>query len=468
MGQKRGVFWIYTISTLISLPACQYPEELYFVPPPSSPYCETHYCPNIGHIEGRLCSYTHGHWMEGVEVSIALENETLREHTDATGFFRFSSVPTGAHTVQVHNHPTVTSYDVFLYRGHTVHLGPNHCDVSFGELKGRACGPTGRWLTQASVSIEVGDDILETQTNQNGYFYLEQIPVGSHSVKIEQGAFQTSFHTIIEENTLTTVPQPICIPHTTKMAVVTGVFDQVQLVLLELGYSIRNHYTDRNVEITYPQDSEGTVDLVNGSNSDYWLSDFLSDPVWMSEYDIILLNCGSTDSLLRNDNPIRENAIENLRNFVNNGGSIYSSDWASDIIRSAFPNRINFLGNDNEFGHSRLGMETPLQSAQILDWGLMLNLGQTTVELNLNLPLWSVVEPATLQPDNLRILVQGNVFHYDPSDYSLVHDDLEIIHSPLIVQFEYGAGRVLYTAAHTESQTTYDLKRVLDHIIFEL
>jgi hypothetical protein len=188
----------------------------------------------------------------------------------------------------------------------------------------------------------------------------------------------------------------------------------------------------------------------------------------MSEYDIILLNCGLTDSLLRANSEVAEQALQNLRDYVDVGGSIYSSDWASEVIRSAFPNRINFLGNDNEFGHSRIGMEHSHQPAQVLDSDLEASLGQSNLQINLNLPLWSVLEPTEYQPDDLAVLVQGDVFHYDPNDYSVVNTDLEIIHSPLIVHFDHGAGRVLYTSAHTESQTTHDLERVLNYIIFEL
>ena len=175
-----------------------------------------------------------------------------------------------------------------------------------------------------------------------------------------------------------------------------------------------------------------------------------------------------TDSLLRSESQDAEQALQNLRDYVDAGGSIYSSDWASEVIRSAFPDRINFLGDDTEFGHSRIGMEHSHQPAQVLDSNLEASLGQSDVQINLNLPLWSVLEPTNSQPEDLKVLVQANVFHYDPTDYSVVNDDLEVIHSPLIVHFDHGAGRVLYTSAHTESQTTQDLERVLNYIIFEL
>ena len=113
-------------------------------------------------------------------------------------------------------------------------------------------------------------------------------------------------------------------------------------------------------------------------------------------------------------------------------------------------------------------MEHSHQPAQVLDDDLAASLGQSNLQINLNLPLWSVLEPTEHQPDDLTVLVQGDVFHYDPNDYSVVNPDLEVVHSPLIVHFDFGAGRVLYTSAHTESQTTHDLERVLNYIIFEL
>lgn len=471
MGKQSARPKIYAFILLLNsggLLACESADKLSYVPPSPAPYCETHDCPNFGHIQGRLCSQLEGRWTADVRLTLEVHNESLTVYTDADGFFRFTRVPTGSHTIMVEGHPSISSLNVILYRGHTVNLGPETCKRAFGTLQGRACGPTGRWLNHAQVSIDLGFEAHQTQTTQDGHFKMENIPAGTHEIKIQKGSFYTSFESTIEANTLTMLPEPICIPHTTTMAVVTGIYDQVQVVLQGLGYSIRDHFTDRDVEMNYDYSPSGTVDLINGSNSSYWLTQFLSDPVWMNEYDIILLNCGLADSLVRSQSEAAQHALENLRNYVFAGGAIYSSDWASEVIRSAFPQRINFHGNDTEFGHSRIGIEDSHQSAYVVDTNLAAHLGQIQLQLNLNLPLWSVLEPIEEQPDDLKALVQANVYRYDPGDYSYFHEDLEVVRSPLIVHFDYGAGRVLYTAAHTESQITADLEQVLDYIIFEL
>ena len=44
----------------------------------------------------------------------------------------------------------------------------------------------------------------------------------------------------------------------------------------------------------------------------------------------------------------------------------------------------------------------------------------------------------------------------------------ELQDSPIVMRFDYGAGRVLFTAAHNEGQNTRDLEDVLNYIVFEL
>ena len=161
-------------------------------------------------------------------------------------------------------------------------------------------------------------------------------------------------------------------------------------------------------------------------------------------------------------------ALRNLRASVRTGGSLYASDWASELMRMAFLERVNFVGDDLKFGHSRVWVENERQAAQFMDPGLQLALGTSSIRINLNLPPWSVLEEAQHQPPDLRGLVLGDVSHFGPGNYTINSDTQALPHSPLIVHLDKGAGRVLLTAAHTERQATEDLRNVLSYIIFEL
>jgi len=421
-----------------------------------------------GHIEGQLCNHASGQWLQGVLVTLELPEGTLTRQTDTQGFFRFSPVPSGSYRLGLQGHPALHYLEATVHPEETTLLGGTECDVPRGDLEGRICGPSGRWLVNATVSISTPDFTLTDQTDASGEFVLRDVPMGDYEVKVWRGSFSTSFTATIEPGTSTRLPEPVCIPPTTRMAVVTGIYDEVQLVLQDLGFELREYYTDRTMGLTYPLSPRGSVDLINGSNSSFWIEEFLSDPMWMGEYDILLLNCGLSDSLLNTTSESATEALRNLRAWVRAGGSLYASDWASEVVRMAFPERVNFVGDDLKFGHSRVGVENERQAAQIMDPGLQLALGTSSIRINLNLPLWSVLEEAQHQPPDLRVLVLGDVSHFEPGNYTINSDADALPHSPLIVHFDEGAGRVLLTAAHTERQTTEDLRNVLSYIIFEL
>ena len=117
-----------------------------------------------------LCDFfrSKGFLFEPITVFIqqsvnSLDGDNIR--TDENGFFRFSRIPTGSHRINITGHPTLTHFETMVYRGHTARVGPTECAGAFGTLEGRACGPHGRWLTHATISIDMGFQVLETQTD---------------------------------------------------------------------------------------------------------------------------------------------------------------------------------------------------------------------------------------------------------------------------------------------------------------
>ncbi|MED5464047.1 MAG: carboxypeptidase-like regulatory domain-containing protein [Myxococcota bacterium] len=469
MRRQQFIYKTGQLMALLGLIAACSSDSLEYIERGGAPIDAAPAPPSLpGHLEGQLCNHASGQWLPGVQVTLDLPEETLTRQTDMQGFFRFSPVPAGAYRLGLQGHPVLHYLEATVQPEETTRLGGSECDVPRGDLEGRICGPSGRWLVNATVSISTPDFTLAAQTNASGEFALRDVPMGNYEVKVSRGSFSTSFTATIEPEVITRLPEPVCIPPTTRMAVVTGIYDEVQLVLQGLGFELREYYTDRTMGITYPLSPEGSVDLINGSNSSFWIEEFLSDPMWMGEYDILLFNCGLSDSLLNTANEHANEALQNLRAWVRAGGSLYASDWASEVVRMAFPERVNFVGDDLKFGHSRVGVENERLSAQIMDPGLQLALGTSSIRINLNLPLWSVLEETQHQPPDLRVLVQGDVSHFEPGNYTINADSEDLPHSPLIVHFDEGAGRVLLTAGHTERQTTEDLRNVLRYIIFEL
>jgi hypothetical protein len=185
----------------------------------------------------------------------------------------------------------------------------------------------------------------------------------------------------------------------------------------------------------------------------------MTDPLWMDEYDIIFFNCGLNDTQIRTPSASLSAMITNLQDYLGKGRSVYASDWASEVIRIAFPNRINFLGNESTFGAARVGAANANAAATILDSGLMETVGTSEISVNFNYNIWSVLEPMSSQPSDLYIMVKSNI---------VLEGGGQLNNSPVVVRFDNGEGRVVFTSPHHESQLTSDLADLLNYMVFEL
>lgn len=312
-------------------------------------------------------------------------------------------------------------------------------DVNTGEtgmLEGRICDPSGGgWVVGAAVWISldyngdgVEDDRIDGETDADGHFLLSGVPMGTHTVYVEKGSFTTTFQVTLEDPGTTTLAEEECLDATeVTIAVVTGQYDSIQHILDELGLE---------------------YDLYNGLNAQYL--NLLNDPALMAEYDIIFFNCGMSDSWQTNKGDI----ASNVKNYVLEGGSIYSSDWAYFVFESAFPDALDYYGDDNVSGSAYMGNVTHIQ-ADVLDPNIQAIVGGSTADLTYDLGSWVV---PTSAKDTVDVLVKGDA----PLVWGSAQKD-----APLAVRFHKG-GTALYTTFHNESQITVDMKDILQEIILSL
>jgi hypothetical protein len=403
-----------------------------------------------GSIRGRICDDVNQEWLVGATATVTLPGPTVVSAiSDEYGRYFLENIPVGAREVVVTYGDFTETLSVLVPSASIANVGDHVCGP-VGGLKGRICGTEGLWLANAQISITAPDgEIYTTLTDGSGFFTLVQVPVGSYSVTVRRGAFETTFEATIVGGTTQEMPSPICIAPTTDIAVVTGSYDTVEDVLTDLGFDIRAYYDDAGAPDIV--DGDGTVDIYDGYGD--WATRLLGDPVGLARYDVIFFNCGLStwdlDSL-----PL----IQNLRDYVSNGGSVYASDWAGEVVNIVFPDRVNFVGPTSSFWDAQIGEENSSQTGIVTDEALENHLDRATITLNLDLGMWVVLETFTLQPDDLRTWVIGNVMTYDGA----------IANSPLMVQFGFGEGRVLFTAFHNEAQATQDMEDVLNFIVFEL
>ncbi len=197
----------------------------------------------------------------------------------------------------------------------------------FGDLMGTACLANGLDLRGASVKLETLDCnneplILTTESNHTGTFFFQNIPTGPGRLTIELGRYSGTFPVQIDADRVnapsTTGSTKIClVPMENRMAVTTGLFDQVEVILDELSM-------DYDLFCGLPDHYRPSVSLISDMNQ-------------LNLYKILLVNCGSGIDLSHAQNI---NKIENIKEFVRNGGSVYFSDLALSVLNRIWPSMV--------------------------------------------------------------------------------------------------------------------------------
>jgi hypothetical protein len=320
-------------------------------------------------------------------------------------------------------------------------------NILSGGIAGRICTPSGdSFVSDARIWISLSDDTeVAATSDQQGYFTLRNVPPGLHTVHVQKGThFSTQFQAEVIKSYTTTLGEYKCLDSTLEIAVVTGSFDSVQTSLNSLGF---------------------TPELYDGmerSDTDY-LS-LIGNPAELAKYDILFFNCGMSEEWFYNDpeyTSLSANEIqENLYDFVANGGSIYTSDWAYYILEATFPQSIDFAGDDDSPGAAAVGLDGTYE-VQVMDNGFQKALGGATqASIRFEFPSWVV----PLSSSNAHVLIEGEISYYEN------WANVKTAQVPLVLSYSptNNEGRALYTSFHNESQLTTDMETILEEILFSL
>jgi hypothetical protein len=315
-----------------------------------------------------------------------------------------------------------------------------------GQIAGRICDPSGSgWVVGAEVYISIDEDgdgvedyRISTTTDADGNFLLEDIPPGTYTVHVEKGSFTTSFVVEVIEGVLVTLPEPECLdPSSINVAVITGEYDEISAFLDALA-------------VPY--------DTYEGAATTAYF-DLILDPVTLSTYDIVFINCG--DQYL--DWWVDHNAEvqANLYDYVYAGGSIYASDWAYPFVELSWPGQVDWYESssayaDDAVAGAALAGDRGDLTAAILDANMQAIVGSSSADLHYDLNAWALPESAGA---GTTTLVQGDA----PIEGGGV-----ISGAPLALEFTSGAGRVIYTTFHNEGQATLHMELLLMEIILSL
>jgi hypothetical protein len=346
---------------------------------------------------------------------------------------------------------------------------PMACDVTppppaTGTVTGRVCAPDGRtWLAGATVYVgDAANPTTQTQTDADGNFTLTGVPEGSQVVHVVKNSFTATYNVMVTAGSTTAIPESMCqvVPTATRVAVVSGLYDNVRCVLTGQTDPLASRPNDP-CSIPGLGLNPANVTTVDGL-ANTWASSFLGDFARMSQFDIIFFNCGVKDALATTGaNAATYTA--NLRQFVEAGGSIYASDWAAPLVEAAFPEFItwNAINNGtNDVQMAKVGDGPQVVTSNVVDPGIRAALGQPTIQVSFDLPAWVAMystAPAT------RVYFRGTA-----NSGTFFGPGPAMNNIPLTVGFDVGLGRVVYTSFHQERNLTPDMQAVLNLLVFEL
>lgn len=270
----------------------------------------------------------------------------------------------------------------------------------------------------------------------------------------------------------------------TRMAVVTGSYDNIQNVLAKTGFGEID-------ELGHLVPGTQKFDLYDGGGyageEAPGFSQLFADRgdglPRLHDYAIVFINCGANEYIADNGADPTDLAVTAaLRAYVEAGGRLYMTDLAYDYLEQTFPAYIDFDGSDETAAATAENPNdaetgaggTTVPSASVLDSSLLAFLGNVTCEngaacLNTDnsllieglLSSWAVMDGAhDTPPAPVNFYVSGAVSTANESESV----------KPLTASFSVGEGKVFYSSYHTEDRDSiYFLpqERVLQFLVFE-
>ncbi len=335
-------------------------------------------------------------------------------------------------------------------------------EIDPGRIQGRICDPSGRsWLSSAMAYTNVvRDGVLEetrvAYSDRDGFWLLEDLPGDrDYQVFVQHGSeilFDAEVH--VPSGQTVELAEPDCFdPLELKVAVITGDYDDFQRVIEQMGFA---NYTVYDGLVTGTQ----ICDVCNDN-----LRNFLLDSDEMAQFDIIMFNGGHVEEdivydLQPGNGGDADAIVGNIVAFVQDGGSIYASDWAYDDIEVGWPDRIEFLGkdtvpNDAEVGHPQT-VDATISDSALAEW---LGREDGQIDIDYDLSTWpAMVEVA----DSVSVHIQGSVDVQIGPAYDTVTA------SPLLVSFNDGDGRIVYTSFRVAANASADMLLTLQYMMYSL
>ncbi len=329
-----------------------------------------------------------------------------------------------------------------------------------GEIAGRVCDPgEAVGIGYARVFVEVpradgSTQEVETVTDAQGAFVLEDVPPGTYTLRVQAGSFTSALDGVeVKEEERTEIEDADCLkPDTIAMTVYDG-HDSVEQVLARLGY------TDVLVVDTHHESGE------HDENTPSWLVEAFGVYDDFSSNDILFINCGPHEWAVDNADPgDLETVLTNLRRFVEDGGSLYLSDWAYDLFELLYPDAVDWYGDDDVRNDAERGVAQDfLAFVQDEELASLIGNGQAFLKYDFS----RIALPQELG-GGANPLMTASIQYEDDDGNVLTLDDVPVLLEFLPVALVDDPGRIIYTTFHNGANNTRDMDETLRAIIFSL
>lgn len=259
--------------------------------------------------------------------------------------------------------------------------------VPNGALKSIAPGPS----CERCDTLFSGDPVARTQTDLDGKFVLDNVPIGDNvPLVVQVGKWRREVNVsyveacretaLPEENTR--LPKTSAEGNIPKIALATGGADVLECLLRKLGIA--------DSEFT-PETGTGRVNLYTGvttgsSKYDTTLNggvNFTSArTLWsnsanLNQYDLFI---GSCEGSMQPSNESAQ-SIQNIFDFVNAGGRVFASHWHSYWIRQQTAwNGMMTFNNRADIGNTTATIDTNFSRGSTLaSWLVQPSVGGSTM-----------------------------------------------------------------------------------------
>jgi hypothetical protein len=426
--------------------------------------------PGIGRVAGQICNRHTGSLVRDAEVSVVLVDDTvITTRTDPeTGNFDLE-VPTGTVVVSVLSPDYRKTYVVEVLDQQTVVVEQStDCAIpdplSTGFILGKVCEPgtVDQPLVGAQVTARYtggdGSTYFEGPfvSLDDGSFIIDPIgPTVATNVVVRAEKDDFVFTWNVDrvnarvddidgvDLTADVACQPLLPDDDRAYLVVEGQYDRIQDVLARMSLENVDLHDGIPTTLNWAEDLFGTQDIING-------------------YDVVFVNCGVEE--LEFARGLSANAKRNIRRYVEQGGSLYVSDWAYELVEQVFPEKINFFGDDTVPNDAEVAIGGSYITT-IVDPDLADEIGSDTMTIDFSFQLGTVI--TAVAPD-VTIYLEADMQYRREVGDDIIADVLP--NTPVTVGFRHGLGQVIYTSFHQEEDEALDGPEdaVLRYLVFEL